>query len=95
MLDLIMRNDARRALPAPASTPTPLAFPARRAPARDPRGGPRASISLPACVTPCSHSGLPQGFGARVGICANGVGGAALACPGQGGRVHLAEWVRT
>lgn len=94
MPDLILKKDTPRAAPA-AATPTPLAFPAPRARSRDPRGGPRAPISLAVAVTPYSHSGLPGRFGARLGIVANGVGGAALAYPGHGGRARLAEGVRT
>lgn len=94
MPDLILKKDTPRAALA-AATPTPLAFPAPRARARDPRGVPPAPISLPGAVTPYSHSGLPWWFWARWGIIANGVGGAALACPGQGGRARLAEGGRT
>jgi len=98
----LIKNQQRRTSPGPigcalvaASTPTPLRLPAQPRPSRDPRGGLRAPVSLPLCVTPYGISGLDGQFGARWGVATNGVGGAAFAYPGQGGRVHLARGVRT
>ena len=94
MPDLILKKDTPRAALA-AATPTPLAFPAL-APARaTPRGAPAPQSLSPSLRPHAAISGPTASFWARWGFGANGVGGAALACPGRGGRAGLAEGVRT
>lgn len=94
-LSRIMGNDAPAALVRPASTPTPLAFPALARPRATPPGAP-APQSLSPCVRPhTAVSGPTSGHGARKGVRANGVGGAASAFPGLGSRGDLTGRVRT
>jgi hypothetical protein len=78
-----------------ASTPTPLRGPAPLPARATPRGGVPRPISLPLCVTPYGHSGLPGPARARLGVGANGVGGSGLSLPGRTRRESLALGVRT